>query len=73
MMLTGKNSLELQGIAKAGGSLEVDGKAYNSLELQGVARALSKGATLKVHNSGVFNSLELQGIANAAPGSVTFA
>lgn len=71
-MIKGRSALELQGIARAGGSLEVDGGGYSGLELQGVARALAPGAKLIVGNSSSHSALTLQGIARAKPGQVEF-
>lgn len=71
-MLTNKTSLELQAIARAGASLDVDGSRLTSLELQAVGRALGDSATLTVSNASKFTSLELQAIARSAPGRVHF-
>lgn len=72
-MIARKSALELQSIARAGGSLEVDATNYSSLELQSVARALTPGAILKVFGSDRMSALELQAIARAKAGQVVFA
>lgn len=71
MPINNKSSLELQGIAGRGGSLEVDGSRYSALELQGIAGRLKAGAFLKVLNSDTKSALECQGIAGRAGGGAT--
>lgn len=67
-----KTSLELKGIAQAGGILVVDANKYTGLELKGVASVLRQGTTLTIKNADKLSSLECKGIAAAAPDQVIF-
>ena len=67
-----KTSLDLKGIAKAGGNLVVDANNYTALDMKGVASVLDKGATLTIKNADKFTALDCKGIAAAAPGQVIF-
>jgi hypothetical protein len=71
-VISSKSAIELQGIARAGGSLKVDGSQFSAIELQGIARALTERAHLVVANSDRLSAIELQGIARAKPGQVSF-
>lgn len=67
------NTLNLQAIAAAGGSVIVDANNYNTLNLQAIASAgKAKGATLIINNANTLNVLNCQAIAGANPGHVIF-
>lgn len=61
---------ELVEIAKAGGSITVDGADYKKYELVEIAKALKNGATLQINNASALKKYELVEIAKANPGSV---
>lgn len=66
-----KSTMELQLIAKAGGSLIISAKSISTMELQLIARSLVSGKlTLKDADS--ISTMELQLIARANPGNVIF-
>ncbi|NKK71401.1 hypothetical protein GFM13_13650 [Rhizobium leguminosarum bv. viciae] len=72
-MITNKTAMDIQNIARAGGSVEVDGGRYTSMDLQNIARSLQAGAFLKVHNSDRHVTMDLQNISRAMPGQVILA
>ncbi len=72
-MNTGKSSMDLQAIARAGGSLEIEGGHFSSMDLQAIARPGNKhGARLEVVGCGHLSSMDMQAISRASKGNVTF-
>jgi len=68
-----KSSLDLQAIARAGGSVTIDASSYSTLDLQAIARAAStSGASLIVRSADIKSALDLQSIGRANPGKVIF-
>lgn len=66
-------ALNLQMIASAGGTVEVNAANYTALNLQMIANAgKNKGAELIVKNANKLTALNCQMIASANPGHVHF-
>ena len=67
------DTLNLQTVASAGGSVIVDANNFNAIQLQTIAKAgKAKGATLIINNASVLNVFECQAIASNNPGYVIF-
>lgn len=61
---------ELVDIAKAGGSIIVNGGDYKKYELVDIAKALINGATLQINNASALKKYELVDIVKANPSAV---
>jgi len=64
--------MELQSIARSGGSIRVSAGKKTAMELQSIARSLGPDGKLFIMNAGEKSTMELQSIARSAPGKVFF-
>ncbi len=67
------STLELKGIAKAGGSIILNAQNFSALDLKGIASAgKESGASLTIKGAVKFSALECKSIASGNPSHVIF-
>ena len=68
-----KDTLNLKGIASAGGSIVVSANDFDVLSLKGMASSgKDKGSHLIINDANVLDTLSCKGIASCNPGHVIF-
>jgi len=67
-----KSTLDLQAIARSGGSIKISAKEKSTLDLQAIARSLTSDGKLILINSDNKSTLDLQSIARSGAGKVLF-
>lgn len=73
MSFAGRSTLDLTGIARAGGGIVLDAAGRSTLDLTGIARAAKEGnAQVTFRGLNGRSTLDLVGIARAGAGHVVF-
>jgi hypothetical protein len=72
MSIDGKSPADLVKLAKASGSIVLDGNGYTIKDLTEIVRALKTPCTLTILNAGGKNTTDLLSLVAAAPGQVIF-
>lgn len=67
-----KSTLDLQAIARSGGSIKISAEKKSTLDLLAIARSLTSDGKLVIINSDAKSTLDLQAIARAGAGKVLF-
>lgn len=67
-----KSTIDLQSIARSGGSIKISAKTKSTIDLQSIARSLTSNGELIITDSASKSTIDLQSIARSGGGKVLF-
>lgn len=67
-----KSTIDLQSIARSGGSIKISAKTKSTIDLQSIARSLTSNGELIITDSAFKSTIDLQSIARSGGGKVLF-